>query len=465
MTITLNPSTLLNGQGIDVNSLVQQVLSQKSGQLTEWQNEQTTLQLQAGYLNVINGDLNKLATAVQALSDPIGALAAVSAASSDTSVLSGTATSSAVSGTHQIVVNNVATAGLVYTSDYSGGASASFLPGGASTGTIDLRMGGSSGTTRNINIAAGVNDTLNSLASYINQQNWGVTANVVTDATGSRLSVTSQSTGSRGALAITSNDTGLVFNSPIGGDNASLTIDGMPYTSDSNTISGGIPGVTLNLTGADPNRTVELTVGPDSSKMLDAINTFVSAYNQVISDINQQFTVNAATNSEGPLGSETALRSLQSSLLNDVSYAVTGNSGIVNLASLGINMNNDGTLTLGPAPDGRTTAAVLASNPIAFLNFFQNADSTGFANHFHDDLTKLTDPTNGLLNIDLAQNKVQQNDLSDTINRFQDRLTSEQQQLSKQFNQVNAALQSYPLLLQQVTDTLATLDGNRNSSK
>jgi len=460
MGISLNPSTLLNGQGIDVSSLVEEVLGESSGQLTEWQNEQSTLQTQASALTSINSDLSNLATAVQALSDPLGALAALSATSSDTSILTATAGSSASAGTHQIVVSNLATAGTVYTNDFTGGADTSFLPTSTTSGEIDLQIGGSSGTTQKITITAGNNDTLSSLASYINSQSWGVTASVVTDATGSRLALVSQSTGSMGALAITSNNTSLTFNTPTGGANAQLTIDGMPYSSTSNTITGAIPGVTLSLASAAPDTPIELTVGTDTSQIADAINTFVSAYNQVIGDINQQYTVNASTNSEGPLGADSSLRDLQSSLLSDAAYSISGNSGYVNLASLGITTNDDGTLTV----DSSQLNSVLSSNPSAVQNFFQNSTATGFANNFNTDVTALTDPTAGPLNVDLTQNNAEQQDLTNSINNFETQLTAEQTQLTTEFDQVNASLQSYPLLLQEVTATLGTLGSGGTST-
>lgn len=464
MGISLNPSTLLNGQGINVSSLVQQVMSGSSGQLTIWQHQQSSLQSQASDLNITNNDLSNLAKAVQALSDPLGALTSLAANSSDSSVLTATASTSAQSGNHQIVVSNLASAGLIYTNDFSGGANSSILPSPLTSGEIDLQIGGSSGTTRKISITAGSNDTLTTLAQYINQQNWGVTASVVTDANGSRLAIASQTTGTPGALAVTSNDTNLTFNAPVGGANASLSIDGIPYSSTSNTITSAIPGVTLNLANASPNETVQLTVGPDTSRAEQTINNFVTAYNQVIGDINQEFTVNSGTNAEGPLGSDSALRTLQSSLLSDITYSVTGNSGLVNLASLGINMNDDGTLSVGTTPGGQTLDEVLKSNPSAFLNFFQNASNTGFANAFNKDLMNLTDPTLGILNVDLAQNKAEQRNLSESISNFQTQLAAEQQQLTNEFNLVNASLQSYPLLLQQVTQTLAVLGSNGNSS-
>ena len=462
MGVSLNPASLLSGQGLDVKSLVNQLLSQKSGQLTAWQNEQTTLQLQAGLLKSINDELSNLATAVNTLWDPLGALMTPAATSSNTGIVTATATPLAPSGQHTVVVNNLATSGLIYADSVAGGADVSILPTGQSSGDLQLQIGGTGGATADIHITAGTNDTLTTLASSINtlsaENNWGITASVVTDANGARLSIVSRATGTPGAIAVTTNTTSLNFGAPVGGTNASLTIDGIPYHYTTNTIpEGAIPGVTLNLASAAPNSTVQVTVGPDVQGATSAINSFVSAYNQIINDINQQFSVNPATDSEGPLGSDSALRGLQSTLMADVTYSMSGNGGLVNLAALGINMNNDGTLTVGVTPGGQSLSTVLTSNPAAFQNFFQNSSASGFANKFHSDLMNLTDPTIGLLNMDLAQNKTQQRNLADNINNFERQLTVQQQQLAQQFSRVNASLQSYPLLLQQVTETLGTM--------
>ena len=97
-------------------------------------------------------------------------------------------------------------------------------------------------------------------------------------------------------------------------------------------------------------------------------------------------------------------------------------------------------------------------------NFFQNSTSTGFANNFNTDLTGLTDPVTGPLNVDLTQNNAEQQDLTNSITNFQAQLTAEQTQLTNEYNQVNASLQAYPLLLQQVTETLATMDSGSSST-
>lgn len=460
MGISLNPATLLSGQGINVSNLVNQVLAESSGQLTEWDGEQSTLQSQASALTSINSDLNNLATAVAVLSDPLGAITGQAATSSDNSILTATAQTGALAGNHTVLASNLASVGTVYTNDFAGGAGATILPSGVASGEIDLQIGGSTGKTQTITITPGSNDTLTSLAKYINGENLGVNASVVTDANGSRLALVSQNTGTPGALAITGNNTNLSFNAPAGGTNAALTIDGIPYASATNTITGAIPGVSLNLATASPGNPVQVTVGPDTSQAIDAVNNFVSAYNQVATDINQQYTVNVATKSEGPLGSDSSLRGLQSSLMSDVTHAVSGNSVYNSLASLGISMNDDGTLSV----NSTQLSSALSSNPAAFVSFFQNATQTGFADSFNKDLTNLTNPTEGVLNLDLTQNEAQQQNLTNNINNFEAQLTSEQTALTSEFNAVNASLQAYPLLLQEVTATLGTLNSGGGSS-
>jgi flagellar hook-associated protein 2 len=456
MGVSFNAASLLNGNGIDVKSVVNAILSRQTGPLSTWQNQQTDLSTQAGLLAGLNNNLTSLEAAVISLSDPHGPLASQSATSSQPGILTANAQTTAPPGTHQIVVSNLATVGTLFTDPLTNGDTT------FAGGDIQLQVGGASGATHDIVITPGSNDTLNTLADFINTQNWGVKASVVTDAGGARLTLVSQSSGLPGALAITSNTSGLTFNAPVGGTNASLTVDSVPFSSATNTVTGAIPGVTLNLASADPAKPVQLTVGPDAAQATAAINNFVNAYNSVIGILNTQFTVDPATNTQGPLGSDSTLRTLQSSLLNDATYAITGNSGLVNLASLGIDFNNDGTLTVNQvATDTHPSlASVLAANPSAVQSFFQNVSGTGFANNFNNDLFNLTDPTNGIVNVDIAGNTAQQKALTSQITNLQDRLLAQQKALTLQYAQVNATLEAYPSLLLTVTAEIGALNGN-----
>jgi flagellar hook-associated protein 2 len=149
-------------------------------------------------------------------------------------------------------------------------------------------------------------------------------------------------------------------------------------------------------------------------------------------------------------------------LLKDVTYSISGNGGLVNLAALGIDLNNDGTLSVNQvATDTHPSlSSVLATNPGAVQKFFQNDSGTGFANNFNADLFTLTDVTNGIVNVDIAGNKAQQKALSTQITNLQDRLTAQQQQLTSVYARVNATLESYPSLLFTVTSIIGALNGN-----
>ncbi|MGB6386292.1 MAG: flagellar filament capping protein FliD [Terriglobales bacterium] len=463
MGISFNAASLLNGNGIDVNSVVSEIQASQSGQLTAWQGDVTTLQTQASALSSINSDLSNLASAVQGLTGANGALTAVTAASSESAIVNATAQTGATPANYNVVVNGLASTGTLYT-DSIANATTSILPTGQSSGDLTLQIGGSGGTTADIAITAGSNDTLTTLAASINSQSatngWDITASVVTDASGARLAIYSQSTGSPGALAITSNTTSLTFEPPVGGTNADITINGIPYASTSNTVTGAIPDVTLTLVSADAATPVTVTVGPNSTSITNSIDNFVTEYNTVVGDLNTQFTVNPATDNEGPVGSDTDLRILQSSLASDITYATTDatsvSSGFNNLASLGITQNDDGTLTVNNA----TLSSALTSNPAAVQNFFTNSNVTGFADNFNADLTNLTDPSIGILNEDLASNQSQQNDLTNEITNFQTQLASQATQLDQVFDAVNASLEEYPFTLDEVTQELASMSSS-----
>src|SRR5271168_3606963 len=103
MGVSLNPATILSGQGLDVSSVVQQIISEQSGQLAVWQGQQTAFATQDGLLQGIENNLTNLQTAIAALASPTGPLTAQAATSSQPDVVTATAASTAIAGTHQIV--------------------------------------------------------------------------------------------------------------------------------------------------------------------------------------------------------------------------------------------------------------------------------------------------------------------------------------------------------------------------
>lgn len=429
------------GAGFNVQSVVQAAMAAASAPLYQMQQEQTTLQGQASALNTLETDLTNLQTAVQALSDPAGALYSQTATSSNSSVLTATAGSGATSGTHTITVNSLATTSSAYSAEFASSTTA------LTTGSFDIQVGANAAVAVTVSSS---NNTLSGLASTINSMGIGVSASVITDANGARLSLVSNTSGAAGNITISNDTVGMGFTS-IAGTNASLTVDGVPISSSSNIVSSVIPGVTLNLLSASSGNPVSLTTGPDTSQITSAINSFVSAYNSLIKDVNSQFTVDPTTQQAGVLASDGSVSMLQEQLLSMVNTSTTGNNGIVNLAALGINMQNDGTLQV----DTTTLDQNISSNIQAVQNFFQNSTQTGFAQTANTTLTQMTDPVSGLIPVDLTGNQQMQTDLSNQISDFQNYLNTLQQSLTAEYSQADTVLQQLPLLQSQISQQLA----------
>jgi flagellar hook-associated protein 2 len=229
-------------------------------------------------------------------------------------------------------------------------------------------------------------------------------------------------------------------------------VDGVPISSATNTVSGVINGVTLNLASASPGTPVSITTAPDTTQASAAVNNFVSSYNTTIQDINAQFAVLSDGSGGGPLEADGSLREAQAALLAAVSYSTSGNNGAVNLASIGINLNNDGTLS---ATASSLTSA-LASNFSGVQKFLQTT-TTGFASNLSTVLGNFTDSSQGALGLDAKGISQSSQALSQQISDLQAALVNKRQGLTAVYAQVNATLQQLPLLQLQLTQQLATV--------
>jgi flagellar hook-associated protein 2 len=263
-----------------------------------------------------------------------------------------------------------------------------------------------------------------------------------------RLSIVSSSSGAANDVTI-SNETGLNFTRATTGADAALTVDGIPIDSATNTITGVIPGVTFNLVSAAPGVSVNVTASEDVDTASQAVSAFVNAYNAVVQNVNQEFTV-GANGAQGPLAGDSTLRILQDMLLGSGSYSNGSSSGISTLADLGITMNDDGTLTL----DTGTLDNDMESNFSAVQNFFQGASSNGFANSLTTQLNTMTDPTNGAFTVDLQSISSENTDLQNQIDDFQTYLQSQETLLTAEYNQADALLQQLPIEEKQIAAQL-----------
>ncbi|MGB9490324.1 MAG: flagellar filament capping protein FliD [Terriglobales bacterium] len=436
-----------SSSGIDVESAVEQALSAESGPLTGWANQQSTLQTQTSDINSIESDITTLENSLQALSNPAGVMSSMTATSSDSNIVSASAAAGTDAGTHVIEVNNLATSDSWYSTDVASSTT------DLAAGTFNIQVG--SNTPITVATGSGVN-TLSDVANYINAQNAGVSASVVTDASGARLALVSTSSGAANNFTVSSGS-GLTFTEATKGKDASLTVDGIPIDSASNTVTGAVNGLTLNLAGASTGTQVSVTVAPDETDVSQAVQAFVSAYNTVIGDVNTQYTV-SSSNEEGPLAGDPAISSLQSMLLGVGSYSTSGGT-VSTLADLGISMNNDGTLTV----DDSQLSNAIQNNYGAVQTFLQGTSSNGFASTLNTQLKTLTDSVSGAFTVDLQSISAENTDLQGQINNFETYLTSQQTYLTNEYNKADIALQELPIEEKQLDAELGISSSSSSS--
>ncbi len=443
------------GQGINVQQFVQFAVAGQQANITALEAQQTSLNSQSSELSTISTDLTALSNAAAALNDPLGALNSEVATSSNSSIVTANASGFAAAGAHTVSIANLATTSSYYTDAVA--SSSTVL---ATGDTISISVGGTPVTSVT---TSSTNNTLDQLAAAINSQTSAVQASVINDANGARLALVSTTSGAPGNIGVTgslhltdTNNSVVDFHQAAAGLNAQLSVDGVPVSSTTNTVSGVINGVTLNLAAPTVNNGVDspvsLTVAPDTTQATTALNTFASAYNAVVTEINNQFNVASDGSGGGPLEADNSLRQVQSLLLSAISYSVSGNNGIVNLASIGVNLNNDGTLSV----NNSTLSSALSSNFSAVQNLLQNS-TTGFSQNLAQVVSLVNGPGSGIVSLDSQSITSTSQGLTQQIATLQAALVVQEKNFTDVYSQVNATLQELPLLENQLTQSLAGL--------
>jgi len=452
LSAILQAATGASSPGIDVNAAVSSAVTAAEAPEQNWESQQTTLQNRTTALTSLQSGATNLDNDVQALNSLTGPLSAATVSSSNSSIVTGSAVSGSAAGNYAVVVGSLAT-----TASYSSSAVASSttdLP----AETITITPAGGTATT--FTTGSGVN-TLSDLENAINTADLGVTASIVTDASGARLALVANSSGSAANFTVAATGGTFAFTQAEPGTNASLTVNGIQISSASNTVTGAIPGVTLNLASASPSTQVNLTVAPDTSQASEAINQFVSDYNTLINAVNAQFADTAGAG-QGVLAEDPTVLTLQTDLLGALDYTAAPASGTTTvplLSSLGISVNTDGTLTV----NSTTLNSALQNNYGDVQNFFQGTSLNGFANSLDQQLTSFISPSDGAFTVDLQNMGSENTSLQDDINNFQTNIiTPLKAQLQAEYGKAEIALQQLPAELKDVDAELGLNNSSSN---
>jgi flagellar hook-associated protein 2 len=441
-TVGLSFGSATSGQGFDVATTVTQIQASEQAIETPWQNQLTALTAQDTALSSLGTDLSTLTSSVQALTDFDGIFSAKEGSSSNPDLLSlSSANATAQSGSHTITVSQLAQT----SSDVSTAISDA---SDTLSGSVTIQ-----GTAFNIDSS---DNTLATLSAAINSADIGVSSSVITDSSGSRLSIVSGTSGAAGQLSISSSLSGassgaITFQTGETGQDASLKVDGVSVTSPSNTVSNAIPGVTFQLlaTSATP---VQVQITNDTTDIGTAISSFVTAYNAVVKDINTQEGNDSSGNPE-PLYGSPAMAMIQSGLTGAL-FSGAASGSISNITQLGLSLNDDGMLSL----DSSTLTSMLNSNFSDVTGFMQDAGS--FGQTLSSALNNLgTQAPDGAVYLAQQQNSSEEAALNTDITNENATLAAQKTQLTAELNTANEILQSIPSQLNEVNEMYSAITG------
>jgi flagellar hook-associated protein 2 len=348
--------------GIDTDSIITKLMEIERAPITRLEAKKTkeTTRLEA---------YAQFKTTLDDLKSAVSAMTLTSQVKTTSTSLSAgapfTATSaSAGSGSYNIAVKQLA---QVQKTVSDGWASQSDPLLGTGTFTIN---NGTADTNFTLDAS---NNSLAGLAAAINEKSGdtGVKATIINDGTAtpyrlvftgvdavSDFTVSSNLTDGTNAIDFATTQTQTAQQSII-------MVDGIEVIGNSNTISGAISGITLNLNavsdvesaGPPPiYKSSLLTVAPDTGALKEKITTFVSSYNKAMEwilsgyeEFNATDTTTTDTTSEELLGSvlrgDASINGIKRGLQSILSSVTQTSGSLMTLSQLGITTNLNGTLS------------------------------------------------------------------------------------------------------------------------
>lgn len=458
--------------GLDVKSIISQLVTLEKRPLD-------TLKLQAATVNTKISAFGQIKSLVSTLQDAAGKLTSVTGwngvatTSSDSKFVSATAVGGTLPTTFSVEVQSLAKAQAT--------ASAALLPvGGAlGSGTLRLELGKWSvapasftpGSGQPVDITISASDKLSDVASKINGANAGVTASVLSDASGERLLLRSKSTGEEFGFRLSVMEDGDTDPQSAGNTDATglsrlvngatvtqaaadakATVNGIAVSSATNTFASTISGVTFKAEQVT-TAPIDITVSKDNSAIQSNIDGFVKAYNAINQLLQDATKYDAATKSAGLLQGDSTAVALQNSLRNAIQSVTTGGGAFQRLADIGITQQLGGDLVV----DSSKLTKALSENPDDVKNLFRNTGG-GSADGIAVQLKALT--TNLLSNdgffkskdatlqLSLKRNSQDQTRVNEKVEAFEKRITQRYNALDAQLSSLNG-LNAY--ISQQVT--------------
>ncbi|MFZ2267912.1 MAG: flagellar filament capping protein FliD [Azonexus sp.] len=397
-------SSLGIGTGVDLNTMLTSIITAERAPITALDTKISATNNTISLYGTLKSKLDALQTAADTLQYP-SRLSALSATSSDTTVLGASAAYTAAVGSYGLEVTQLASAQKSFSVAYDSGTTfgpgdLNFTVGGVASATISLTSPSSS---------------LQDVSNAINNAKVGVTTTVVTDSAGKqRMILTGDKSGSGNDFSLTSSLTASGSQASLAdfdmttvglsrgtAQDAKMKIDGIEVSSSSNTFSN-VSGLTLTAVKLG---TSNVTVQNDSTKITAAVQAFVDSYNAVVSLIKANSSYDTTTKKAQAFNGDSTTRSLLYSLGNARATVPTELSGstLSTLSSLGISIQTSGQLKL----DTTVLSSAISTSPTDVVKTL-----SAYGKSFSTEVTALLAGNGAVSN--------RMNSLNSAVSRFKD---------------------------------------------
>ena len=445
------------GSGLNTTDIINKLIDVESRPKILKQAEQTRLQNEQAAWQQLSTKLQTLQTSTTDLWKT-QSWDTLKVDSTNTDIVTASTVYGAKPGTYTLSVEQLALNGQQASQKY---AAATSLVG---AGTLTVKVG-----STQQDIAVTDTDTLTSLATKINDLKIGATASLIMDGTQYRLLVTADQTGTANDVTLTGSvATSLSMTRlqaaqdavvKFGTTDAGLGSTAMTYTSSTNKVTGLIQGVTLNLNKASPGQAVTLSTSVDSSSIQQKVQTFVDAYNDFTTSMNNLTAYNEKTQVSGVLQADGSARPLSDRIKNIIGGSAGTSGAYRTLRSVGVTMNDDGTLSF----DQTKFATAITADSTTVENLFRDTN-TGVMQKLKTYLTTATTPVVGVVDRKLTSLGTSLEDTQKRIDEMDALLKAKRDSLSAQFAAMESAISNMNGQQSFLTSQLAGINKNWGTS-
>ncbi|MEC4684756.1 MAG: flagellar filament capping protein FliD [Nitrospirota bacterium] len=424
--------------GINYDQLINNLLNIQRLPLYRFQNKQAGYNDKISVYNELSAKLSTFMSAADTLKSESSFYVKTSSVS-DSSVFEATVSNSAATGNYSVIITALASGEKEV---HSGVASSTTVVN--DSGADQSFQYTYAGTQSTLTVTDGT--TLEGLRDLINNDtgNPGITATLLYDGSSYRLVLTGDDTGSTNTVTIdagttidgvntTVDLTSTTFTETKTASDASFSVDGISMTRSSNTVTDAMTGVTLTLKNAG---SATLSVTNDTDTISQNVQSFVDAYNDIVSYVSANSAYNANSHVGNPLFGESTSRLI----LNRLSSIITNRaSGLPEdlraLSQLGVSTNRDGTLSL----DTGTLGSKLSTDLGGVENLFTDSTS-GIAIQLYNYIDDATDSIDGAITIRIDGLESLVGDISDDILDLEAKLSRTEESLRRQFSALESLL-------------------------